>query len=288
MGFKGTVWHHDGGNNLPDALADGHYHWTYDNAGGEHAGDNTVEDNFNVRDGKYAAHTLSANTGRAGLAVLGMHGGSPEYRETGRYPPTVEAFDKMLWRTGKLHARFKVPIARETALSHASVQRVLGIKQRGKWDLSWLPYPDFGDGGWADSLVVDEFLRERCIRIAGGNVDAITPPDPVDEALAYLQRLLVRSGYDVGDAGADGRMGPDTSTAIREFEADVGLPVTGALLGPWRAKLRAAHEERGAAEAVLMDTLGVATIPPHVIEALRSALSHNAQVGAIIRNITGD
>ena len=41
------------------------------------------------------------------------------------------------------------------------------------------------------------------------------------------QLMLQRRGYDVGENGADGRFGPDTDAATREFEAQEDLPVDG-------------------------------------------------------------
>ena len=40
-----------------------------------------------------------------------------------------------------------------------------------------------------------------------------------------LQILLLRAGYDIGEA--DGKIGPVTRAAIREAEKKFGLPVTG-------------------------------------------------------------
>ncbi len=39
----------------------------------------------------------------------------------------------------------------------------------------------------------------------------------------HVQRALIRLGYDVGRWGADGIRGPDTSAAVRRFQADHGL-----------------------------------------------------------------
>ena len=60
--------------------------------------------------------------------------------------------------------------------------------------------------------------------------DAITPPPPpapLDSRLARIQQLLSDLGY--GPLSADGVMGENTSSAIRRFELDRGLPITGEL-----------------------------------------------------------
>ena len=42
-----------------------------------------------------------------------------------------------------------------------------------------------------------------------------------------LQQDLTKLGYDVGPNGIDGIFGPDTRTAVDEFQADHGLKVYG-------------------------------------------------------------
>ncbi len=38
-----------------------------------------------------------------------------------------------------LSARYSIPVTPRTVLTHAEVQPTLGIVQRGKWDVTWLP-----------------------------------------------------------------------------------------------------------------------------------------------------
>lgn len=47
-----------------------------------------------------------------------------------------------------------------------------------------------------------------------------------DTVLA-VQKALLDSGYDVGKAGADGKWGPSTATAIRQMQAAHNMPQTG-------------------------------------------------------------
>lgn len=50
------------------------------------------------------------------------------------------------------------------------------------------------------------------------------PTYKVDASVASVQKALLDLGYDVGGSGADGKMGPDTVTAISAFRRDHALP----------------------------------------------------------------
>ena len=39
-----------------------------------------------------------------------------------------------------LALHYKIPVTPQTILTHAEVQPTLGIKQRGKWDVTRIPY----------------------------------------------------------------------------------------------------------------------------------------------------
>lgn len=62
------------------------------------------------------------------------------------------------------------------------------------------------------------------------------------EDVAEMQRLLLAHGYSVGADGADGDFGPDTESALRQFQEEHGLtpdgicgPLTWAALESWQA-----------------------------------------------------
>lgn len=71
-------------------------------------------------------------------------------------------------------------------------------------------------------------MRFSVLCFAAGLIMASAPAQalpPDREATAEIQVLLAHLGYDPG--GVDGLQGPLLSRAIRGFEADQGLPVTG-------------------------------------------------------------
>ena len=49
----------------------------------------------------------------------------------------------------------------------------------------------------------------------------------IGRAVDALQLLLLNAGYPIGASGVDGELGPDTAAALRAFQADRGLTVTG-------------------------------------------------------------
>jgi hypothetical protein len=53
-----------------------------------------------------------------------------------------------------------------------------------------------------------------------------------------IQEMLKRKGYDLGKAGVDGKFGPKTEAAVRKFQKDNGMKVTGEIGESAVAKLK--------------------------------------------------
>lgn len=92
-----------------------------------------------LKPGKYAAHTWNTNSYAIGVAVDGMHGAVERPFSGGTAPINMKQIDTLVSLTADLCLKWDVPVSRETTLSHAEVQGNLGIKQRPKWDIIWLP-----------------------------------------------------------------------------------------------------------------------------------------------------
>lgn len=61
-----------------------------------------------------------------------------------------------------------------------------------------------------------------------GFMDTALRQGSIGEAVRQLQLGLISLGYDVGkNTQADGKFGPATAAAVKKFQADEGLPVTG-------------------------------------------------------------
>jgi hypothetical protein len=155
--MKRIIWHWSAGAHTPSDLDKQHYHFIIDGAGKVHPGKFAPEANEKPQKGKYAAHTLNCNTGSIGIAVAAMAGAVERPFNAGSHPITPAQVDALVTLSRKLGAQYGIPVTPETMLSHAEVQPVLGIKQRGKWDIAWLP----GMAIPGDPVAVGNKLRAR-------------------------------------------------------------------------------------------------------------------------------
>jgi hypothetical protein len=52
---------------------------------------------------------------------------------------TARQLDELCRWTAELSVAYWIPVSRFSTLSHSEVQPTLGIRQRWKWDINWLP-----------------------------------------------------------------------------------------------------------------------------------------------------
>lgn len=88
----------------------------------------------------YAAHTLNCNTGSIGVSLCCMAGAVEAPFNPGVAPMTQKQWNALPAVLAALCRTYQIPVKPETVLSHAEVQGTLGIKQRGKWDISRLAF----------------------------------------------------------------------------------------------------------------------------------------------------
>jgi len=137
--MKRIIWHWSAGLHTPSNLDREHYHFIIDGEGKVHPGKWPVAANEKPVKGQYAAHTLNCNTGSIGIAVAAMAGAVERPFDAGRFPITQKQVTALVELARDLGKQYGIPVTPETMLSHAEVQPVLGIKHRGKWDITWLP-----------------------------------------------------------------------------------------------------------------------------------------------------
>lgn len=122
----------------PDELD--HYHFIVNQDLTIHKGVHGIDENANTADGIYAAHTLKCNQGSIGVSMAGMRGAVESPFDPGPDPITKSQFDRTLALVAQLAVAYQIPVTPQTILTHAEVQDNLKIQQRGKWDITILPW----------------------------------------------------------------------------------------------------------------------------------------------------
>jgi len=138
-GLKRIILHWSAGTHNVSALDRSHYHYCVAGDGSIVPGIRRPDDNISTTDGAYAAHCLNANTGSIGIALAAMAGATERPFNAGAYPITTPQLDAFCGLAARLAKQYGIPNTRATILTHAEVQPTLGIAQRGKWDICWLP-----------------------------------------------------------------------------------------------------------------------------------------------------
>ena len=173
--MKRIIIHWTAGAHTPSNLDRQHYHKIIDGAGRVHDGRFQISANEAPVKGQYAAHTLNCNTGSIGVAVAAMAGAQERPFMAGSHPITPAQVDALARLVADLARQYRIPITPQTVLTHAEVQPVLGIKQKGKWDITWLP----GMTAPGDPIAVGNKLRAM-VAMQGKPVDENpeTKPQP--------------------------------------------------------------------------------------------------------------
>ena len=156
--MKRIIIHWTAGPHTPTGLDKQHYHKIIDGQGGVHDGVHPISANAGpLKSGAYAAHTLNCNTGSIGVALAAMAGAQERPFKAGKYPITPAQESTLTRLLVDLCDEYRIPITRETVLTHAEVQPTLGIKQKGKWDIAWL----LGMTQPGDPVTVGDLIRNR-------------------------------------------------------------------------------------------------------------------------------
>lgn len=92
----------------------------------------------------YAAHTRGFNTGSVGLALCGMRGAKdlrPDRPvDPGSQPITKRQVSSLIGTCASLLAEYDLEVSEDTLFTHVEAEWLHGRRQRGKWDISWLPH----------------------------------------------------------------------------------------------------------------------------------------------------
>ncbi|MEL6809016.1 MAG: peptidoglycan-binding domain-containing protein [Pseudomonadota bacterium] len=155
-GLHCIVGHWTAGAYGRNAVEERSYNLLIDQHGVEHPGQFEPETQANYAVGRAASHTRHANTGRIGVAMDAMAGANERPFRRGSAPLTWPQVQGYVSCVATLCERFWIPVTRWSVLTHAEVQPTLGIAQRFKWDVTWLP--DMSAPG--DPIDVGDRLRD--------------------------------------------------------------------------------------------------------------------------------
>lgn len=178
--MKRVIMHWTAGTYKCNALDRKHYHYIVEGDGTVVTGDHPISDNSAangpLKSGAYAAHTLGCNSDSIGISMACMLN-AKEGGSWGDYPMTESQFRSMCRATADLCKMYGIKVTRQTVLSHAEVQQTLGIKQRGKWDFSILPFRRDLHG----ALACGDYARSLIQEIMDGDPKpvVVSTPAPV-------------------------------------------------------------------------------------------------------------
>lgn len=156
-GLHRIIMHWTAGAYGDIALERQSYHLLIDQHGRGIPGVYAPEANANTSDGRYAPHTRALNTGSIGVALDAMAGARESPFDPGPAPITDDQERGLIHEVADLCRTYDIPVSRWTVLTHAEVQPTLGVWQRNKWDIRWLPgYP-----GVKDAIEIGDVLRAK-------------------------------------------------------------------------------------------------------------------------------
>jgi len=171
-----------------------------------------IEAQATYRVGHAANHTRNCNSTAVGLSVDAMAGAKERPLYLGPNPMSEWQIEALVDWTADLCIQHGIPVSRYTTLSHAEVQPTLGVRQKWKWDFTWLP----GDTKTRDPLEIGDELRvqvsEAMLQKTGRGrphqsaaVAYDAAPDPLAEEEDLLEPLdeAVLMAQIAGDVRAD-------------------------------------------------------------------------------------
>ena len=188
--MRRIIWHWTAGGHKANETDRRHYHIIIQGDGSIVRGNSPISANAHIsnpNDGNtYAAHTRGLNTGSIGVAVAAMRGAKESPFDAGPSPITPAQVDALVRVTADLCKGYGIAVTEKTVLSHAEVQPRLGVRQRAKWDISWIP----GMTRAGDPLAIGDGLRDR---VRAAVTPAPAPPSkpaPSGGLWALLARLF--------------------------------------------------------------------------------------------------
>lgn len=173
--MKRIIIHWTAGGNKANATDKKHYHVLTEGDGKIVLGNHPISANKPPLSKEYAAHTLNCNTDSIGVSMCGMVGAVESPFNPGKSPITKVQFDAMIKEAARLAKAYGITVSPQSILTHAEVEANLGIKQKGKWDITILPWDTKTKG----AKVIGDLIRKEVSAI---NKTAAKPVEkPVEQ-----------------------------------------------------------------------------------------------------------
>jgi len=156
--MKRIIMHWTAGSDGANGVEKDAYHIIVGRDGAVTLGDDPILSNIPpLREGRYAAHTRGLNSYSIGIAMDCMAGATERPFYAGTSPMTEEQVTAFCRECARLARDYKIAVTPETILTHAEVQGTLGVPQKQKWDITWLP----GMARPDNPITVGNILRKR-------------------------------------------------------------------------------------------------------------------------------
>lgn len=170
--MKRIIVHWTAGGHKASEFEKEHYHFLVEDDGKTVPGRWPVDANEKPLKGKYAAHTLNANTGSIGVSLCCMRGATETPFSSGPSPMTKVQWDSMIHLVATLCREHKISVTPQTVLTHAEVSKNLGIPQKGKWDITRLSF----DNSTVGAEAVGNRLRKEVLNWVNPKPKIVEPP----------------------------------------------------------------------------------------------------------------
>lgn len=154
--MRKIIMHWTGGSHTPNPIDLKAYHFVIDGKGKVVNGVFPPEANLVPVPGKYAAHCFNCNSGSIGVALAAMLDAKEVPFSAGKFPITKSQVSALINFVAALCDKYGIPVTPETVLTHAEVEKTLGVKQKNKWDIVYLP-----ELGKTSAKVVGDYLRQK-------------------------------------------------------------------------------------------------------------------------------
>lgn len=212
--LKRIHMHWTAGSHVPNAHDRHSYNFLVTGKGVVVNGDFAPEAQIKCVAGHYAEHTYHANTGAIGISMAAMLNAIEVPFNAGPFPITEVQLEAFCQLAAHLCVKYDIPVTPATVLTHAEIQPTLGVVQKQKWDIRWLPGMSHPIG----AIEAGDILRAKITALLPGFDATYSMLQRGDKGAKVItaQARLNKNGFNLI---VDGDFGPRTEEAVSLFQA---------------------------------------------------------------------